>query len=105
MTHSLCMLCDGRASQVGIFTNKLDNSEYQIFLFSLFNSYQLFFLCSMIYIERQMKKIIIELTNRLPKFIRKSIDGLDVSIFFFLVLFLIEKTAFDLLVFCSLQPD
>ena len=50
-----------------------------------------------------MKKILIELMNRIPRFITQSIDwydGLDEFIFFFL-----EKTAFDFLAFCSLQPD
>ena len=54
-----------------------------------------------------MKKFIIELMNRIPHFITQSIDwydGLDESIFFFLVFF-IEKTAFQLLAFCLLQRD
>ena len=54
-----------------------------------------------------MKKILIELMNRLRHFITQSIDwydGLDESIFFFLVL-QSWKTAFDLLAFCSLQRD
>ena len=45
--------------------------------------------------------------NRIPHFITQSIDwydGLDESIFFFLVFF-IEKTAFQLLAFCLLQRD
>ena len=46
--------------------------------------------------------------NRLPHFITQSIewydvDGLDESIFF--LIFFLEKTAFDLLVFGSLQRD
>ena len=61
----------------------------------------------MINILRQMKKFLIELMNRIPHFITQSIDwydGLDESIFFFLVFF-IEKTAFQLLAFCLLQRD
>ena len=45
--------------------------------------------------------------NQIPHFITQSIDwyiGLDDFVFFFLVFFL-EKTAFDLLVFYSLQRD
>ena len=48
-----------------------------------------------------------ELMNRIPHFIRQCIDwydGLDDFILFFLVFF-VEKTAFDLLAFCSLQRD
>ena len=59
-----------------------------------FISSQLFFLCCMLNILRQMKKFLIELINRIPQFITQSIDwydGLDEFIFFFL-----EKTAFDL---------
>ena len=54
-----------------------------------------------------MKKILIELMNQLLHFMTQSIDWydrLDESIFFFLVFFP-EKTAFDLLAFCSLQRD
>ena len=55
-----------------------------------------------------MKKFLVELMNRLPHFITQSIewydvDGLDESIFF--LIFFLEKTAFDLLVFGSLQRD
>ena len=54
-----------------------------------------------------MKEFIVELINWLHFFITQSIDwyynGLDESIFFFLVFFL-EKTAFDLFC-CSLQRD
>ena len=61
----------------------------------------------MINILRQMKEFIVELINWLHFFITQSIDwyynGLDESIFFFLVFFL-EKTAFDLFC-CSLQRD
>ena len=52
-----------------------------------------------------MKKFLIELMNQLTDVITQSIDwydGLDESILFFLVFFL-EKTAFDLLAFCSSQ--
>ena len=54
-----------------------------------------------------MKKVLVELMNRLPHVITQSIDwydGLDESILFFIAFFL-EKTACDLLVFCSLQRD
>ena len=67
----------------------------------LIHAFQLSFLCCMINILRQMKKILIQLMNRLLHFITQFIDwfdGLDESIFFFLVFFL-EKTAFDLLAF------
>ena len=50
---------------------------------------------------RQMKKFLAEFMNRLPHFIKQSIDwydGLDESIIFFLALFL-AKTAVDLLDF------
>ena len=55
-----------------------------------------------------MKKFLVELMNRLPHFIKQSIewydvDELDESIFF--LIFFLEKTAFDLLVFGSLQRD
>ena len=55
-----------------------------------------------------MKKFV-ELMNRLPYFITQTIhryDELasDEYIFFFLV-FLLEKTTFDLLLLCSLQSD
>ena len=67
----------------------------------------MFFLRSMRNILRQMKEFLVELMNRLHYFMETSInwhyDGLDESIFFFLVLFL-EKIAFDL-AFCSLQRD
>ena len=46
-----------------------------------------------------MQKFLIELINQIPHFITQFIDwydGLDEFIFFFL-----EKTAFDLLSFCS----
>ena len=59
----------------------------------------------MINILRQTKEFFVELMNRLHYFIAQPIDwynGLDESIFFFLVL--LENTAFDL-VFCSLQRD
>ena len=49
------------------------------------------FFCCMINILRQMKKIKMELINRLRNFITQSIvwyDGLDESIIFFLVFFL-----------------
>ena len=55
-----------------------------------------------------MKKFLIELINRIPHFITQSIDwydGLDVSIFFFLASLFLEKTAFDLFVFCLSQRD
>ena len=55
-------------------------------------------------ILRQIKKCL-ELMNWIPSFTTHTIawyDGLDEFIFFFLV-FLLEKTAFDLLAFCSLQ--
>ena len=55
-------------------------------------------------IEKKMKKILIELMSRITHFVTQSIDwydGLDEFILFFLVFFL-EKTAFDLLAFCSL---
>ena len=55
----------------------------------------------------QMKKLLTDLMNRLPQFITQSIDwydGLDQSIFFFLVFFL-EKTELDLFAFCLLQRD
>ena len=62
----------------------------------------------MINILKQMKTFLIELMNQIPHHsITQSIDwydGLDELIFFFLVFFL-EKTAFDLLAFCSLQCD
>ena len=48
--------------------------------------------------------MLIELMNRLPRFITKTIDwyaGLDKFIFFFFSLLSLEKTAFDLLAFCS----
>ena len=54
-----------------------------------------------------MKKVLVELMNRLPHVITQSIDwydGLDESILFFIA-FILEKTACDLLVFCSLQRD
>ena len=75
---------------------------------AVFTKYQFFlthlscFVCCMINILRQMKKNLIELMNRLQSI--DWYDGLDESIFFFLVFFL-EKTAFDLLAFCSLQRD
>ena len=53
---------------------------------------------------------LVELMNRLPHFITQFFDRYDEltrvneSIFFFLVFFL-ERTAFDFLVFCSLQRD
>ena len=56
-----------------------------------------------------MKKFLVELMNRFNNhFITQSIewydvDGLDESIFF--LIFFLEKTAFDLLVFGSLQRD
>ena len=66
------------------------------------------FLCRMIKILRQIKKFLVEFMNRLPHFKTHSIDRYDEltrvneSVFIFLVFFL-EKTAFDLLVFCLLQ--
>ena len=67
----------------------------------LFNSAQLFFLLHDNHFETNEKNLI-ELMNRLQSI--DWYDGLDESIFFFLVFFL-EKTAFDLLAFCSLQRD
>ena len=80
---------------------------YDFLLPILFISSQLFFLCCMINILMQMKKLLTDLMNRLPQFITQSIDwydGLDQSIFFFLVFFL-EKTELDLFAFCLLQRD
>ena len=79
---------------------------YQFSLPIFFDSSQLFFLVHDKHFEANEKNPI-ELLNRLPHFIAQSIDcyvGLDESIFFFLVFFL-EKTAFDLLAFSSLQGD
>ena len=46
--------------------------------------------------------------NQIVHFITQSVDwydGLDELIFFFFLFFFLEKTAFDLLAFCSLQHD
>ena len=56
------------------------------------------------------KEVLMEPINRFPHFITHSIDRYDgltrvMSAFFFSTIFLKEKSAFDLLVFCSLQRD
>ena len=56
-----------------------------------------------------MNNFFVELMNRLPHFLTQSIDyyddGLHESVFFSGLFSYLEKTAFDLLVFGSLQRD